>query len=439
VRLPLPVALAVVLLAAPAVGDELPKLADFGLKGQALFKTFVHFEQAPNDHQQVVDEWALQLEWERRLGTWGTAKIVGEFRDDDFGFTRGLDFQIPETTRQRSYLNLREATLRARDGPFELTLGKQIFAWGTADAYNPTDLLNPYDYLDVLDNEKIGVWSAAARAAAGPTSLTFAVVPFFTPSRAPLFRSRWTPVPPASFQTVVDDPVLPDQDASATQYAARLKSTFAGFDASVSYYDGFLHTEVFRQAAPIVTPGGVFQHLTPVYTRVKVPGADFSTTIGRFELHTEIAAFFVESNGRNDRFQTISGINYTQDFGWKWFEQLIVVIEYARQTTLRLVDARIVPSEGLPLVGDLLSDQAFRNAPIGRIQAKLTEDTVVKLSGIADLSSTRSYYLQLKAMHRITDAFHVEGGLDFLSGTSETFYGRWGHNDRFFLMLRYLF
>ncbi|HET7343015.1 MAG TPA: hypothetical protein VFL90_16235 [Methylomirabilota bacterium] len=432
-------ALAAGLLASPVLAADRPSLADLGLKGEALFKSFTYFANTPNDNQQVVNEGVLQLEWSHRLGAWGSTKIVGRARDDDVGFTRELTFQIPETSQRRSYLDLREATLSARGGPIDVTLGKQIFAWGTADAFNPTDNLNPYDYLDVLDNEKLGIWSAAARASHGATSLTFVAVPFFTPSRLPLFKSRWTPVVPPAFRAVADDPVRPEQDASATQYAARLKSTFAGVDASLSYYDGFRHTLAFRQSALAIAPGVTLPRLTPVYTREKVPGADVSTTLGRFEIHAEAAARFVESNGRDDVLQTIGGINYTQDVGWKWLDQVVVILEYARETSLRRVDSRIVRTEGTPVVGDLLSDRAFRNAPIGRIQAKLTEDTSVKLSGVADLTVTPSYYLQLKATHRITDALQAEAGLDFLTGRPETFWGRWGDNDRFFLVLRYLF
>jgi hypothetical protein len=154
--------LAALLAAAPAAAADESEvtLASLGLKGQAVFKSFTHFETTPNDDQLVVNEGILQVEWARRLGAWGAVQVIGEFRDDDFGYTRGLHFQIPETSRHRSYLNLKEATLTGRQGPLEVTVGKQIYAWGTADAFNPTDNINPYDYLDVLDNEKMAVWSA---------------------------------------------------------------------------------------------------------------------------------------------------------------------------------------------------------------------------------------------------------------------------------------
>ncbi len=433
--------LAALLAAAPAAAAEDDvTLASLGLKGQAIFKNYTHFETTPNDDHLVINEGILQLEWARRLGAWGAIQLIGEFRDDDFGYTRGLHFQIPETSQRRSYLSLKEATLRGRQGPLEVTLGKQIYAWGTADAFNPTDNINPYDYLDILDNEKMGVWSASARLTVGPASLVFVVVPYFTPSRVPLPRSRWTPPVPAGFVAVADDPVQPDQDIGATQYAARLRTTVAGWDLSVSYYDGFDHTQSFRQSALQVAPGVFVPRITPVYSRVKVPGLDFSTTVGRFEVHGEGAFRLIESNGRDHRFQGIAGINYTHDVGWRWLDQMLFIVEYGRETILRRVrHSGILEKDTSPLVGGLLSDSGFRDAVVGRIQAKLTEDTSLKLSGIADLAVTPSYYIQFKGNHRITDALHVEAGLDFLTGTPETFWGRWRDNDRFFVVLRYLF
>jgi hypothetical protein len=59
-------------------------------------------------------------------------------------------------------LDVKEAVLTFRPQAVEISLGKQIFAWGTADAFNPTDNLNPWDAMDPIDNEKMGVYSSAA-------------------------------------------------------------------------------------------------------------------------------------------------------------------------------------------------------------------------------------------------------------------------------------
>jgi len=414
---------------APAASDEPWSLAALGLKGFLIFKNFSHFRESYEDERNFREEGLLQLEWSRRLAPWADARLIVEARGDDGGLAEGFTFQIPETARHRSILGVKEATLRGRAGPIEAALGKQIYAWGTADAWNPTDNLNPYDYLDPIDNEKIGVWSASARATAGPGSLTFVLVPVFTPSRTPLSGGRWVPPPPG---VVLAGRELPGRGPGQMQYAARARVTVLGWDLSASYFDGFEHVPVIRQSETAIAPGVVVPRLTPVYTRMKVAGADFSTTLGKLEIHGEGAAKFVERNGRHDRFHGIFGINYAWDeLGFRWLDQVTLIAEYARETILRVED-------GTNLL-DPAALNAFRDAFVSRLQFKFTEDTQLKLSAILDLTRQPNDYLQAKVSHKLTDALHLEAGLDFFAGLRESFYGRWKNNDRFFFSAKYYF
>lgn len=425
----------------PAPDDPFFSLASLGIKGQATFKNFSHFQPTPNDRQNFREEGILQLEWAHRLAEWASVKLVVDARGDTAGFADGVTFQIPETSTRRSMLNVKEATANLRRGPFEVTLGKQIFAWGTADAFNPTDNINPYDYLDVLDNEKMGVYSVAARLNAGPASLTLVVVPLFTPSRLPLPDSRWTPVPPEDVTGIVEPRQLPGHALSSTQYAARLKATIAGWDLSASYYDGFEHTPSFRQSAVAAASVTAGPTLTPVFTRLRVVGLDFSTTVAKFEVHGEGAFKLVAANGRDDRFQGMAGINYTwEGLGLRWLDQITVIVEYGYEFILHeRPQSGILPKGSAPQLGDLLADNAFRNGAVARIQFKLTEDTQVKLTGVADFRGSPSGYAQVKLTHKLSDAFQVDTGLDLLAGTANSFWGRWRDNDRFFFFLKYFF
>lgn len=422
------------LTAAAQASDPEPfTLASLGLKGQLLYKNVSYFSETPNDDRLFRNEGRLQVEWERRFAAWVDAKVIVEARKDDQDDARDFSVQIPETEKHRSVLDVKEAVLRLRGGPVEVSLGKQIYAWGTADAYNPTDLVNPYDDLDFVDNEKIGVWSASARFTLGPATLTTVVVPVFTPSRVPLRDTRWTPAPPPGFVAVVDNRELPSQDVDAMQYAVRLRGTVTGWDLSVSYYDGFKAVPELRRSFVVVAPGLEIPRLTPVFTRMRAPGFDWSTTFGKLELHGEGLFRFVVDNGRDDRFLAISGVNYPWDEpGVRWMESVTFIVEYAREVVLATRDRTI-------LADNLLLGSAFREALIGRIEVKLTEDTRVKLTEIVDLARPTSHYTQIKLTHRFTDAWSVETGLDILTGSGQSFWGRWGDNDRVFLFARYLF
>jgi hypothetical protein len=435
----------------PAQADSEPvSFSSLGIKGTATFKNFSHFRETSNDHRNFRDEVSLQLEWARRLAPWSSVKVVVEARGDDAGFTRGVTLQIPETNERRSILNLKEAVISFQRGPVETTLGKQIFTWGTADAFNPTDNINPYDYMDVIDNQKLGVYSAAARLTVGPANLAFVVVPVFTPSRSFLADNRWFPPVPEGFEKFLLDRELPSTDFENVQYAARVRTTFKGWDVSASYYEGFEHTLVIKREfvrRDIIIPIPIFVPIvvpvfTPVFTRIRVPGFDFSTTYRKFEFHGEGAFRFVERNGRDDRFQWIVGLNYTWDeLELRWLEQILLILEYAREEILTSrPNSPFLERVGFSGGEILFPKDAFRNALAGRILFKFNEETQFKLSGTINFfDRTPSYYLQLKLEHKVTDAFHIQAGLDFLGGKLDTFWGRWRDNDRFFCSLKYFF
>ena len=425
-----------------AAEDEPGGLAALGLKGTAIFKNFTHFDTSGNDPQLIRNEGTVRLEFGRRLAPWTDVRLVGEVRKDDDDLTDGVNFQIQQKDPRRSVLDLKEAVLTLRGGPLEVLLGKQIYAWGTADSFNPTDNLNAYDYLDPIDSEKLGLWSAAFRLTTGPTTTTFVVVPAFVPSRLPLPRSRWIPELPSGFVGAAGDREVPGISVDNMQYAARVRTTVSGVDFSASYYDGFEHIPVLRVGSTTVAPGVSVPLFTPVFTRVKVPGLDVSTTYGKFELHAETAARFVESNGRDDRWQGVAGFNYTWDSPpVPGVEQIVFLAEYAREINLQSRhDSNILSLDTVPGLGGLISSTVFREAFIGRALVKLNEDTQVKLTAVVDFDKPVNAYVQPKVTHRFTDALQLEGGLDlFAAGERESVWGRYRRNNRLFVFLKYFF
>jgi len=122
----------------PAATEREPlSLSQLGFKGTASVKSFAYFAETPNDGRTFYDEGILQLEWARRLAPWADAKAVVEGRADDNHFANGFHFEVPDVNTHRSYFDLKEAVLGLQKDPLRLTIGKQLFAWGTADGYNP--------------------------------------------------------------------------------------------------------------------------------------------------------------------------------------------------------------------------------------------------------------------------------------------------------------
>jgi 4'-phosphopantetheinyl transferase len=424
---------------APSIETGLPRLnlRSLGFGATLILKNFTQFQEVPSDKRHVRDEATLQVEWARALTSWASAKVVGEGRVDDDHFVDELTFQIPERSARRSYLYLKEAVLALQHRPVSLSLGKQIFAWGTADGWNPTDTLNPYDYMDPIDREKLAVYSAEAALTMGASSLTAVVIPFFTPSRTPLEKGRWVPPLPADFVGVVDNRELPETDISNVQYAVRLRTTIAGWDLTGTYYEGFDNTPVFRSTTTTLPSGDVVPLLTPVFTKIRAPGFAFSTTWQKFEFHGEAAVKLVERNGRDSRFQGIVGLNYTwADFDLRWLQQVNVIAEYANEEVISSDRSSSV----LPLDPTFaLPDRAFRHSPIARVLVKFSEETEAEVGGTANFAGPANYYLKVAVSQKVGEALWISAGLDFFAGPRDTFWGRWRDNDRFWIFLKYFF
>ena len=412
-------------------------LSRLGFKGTAIVKSFAYFAETPNDGRSFYDEGILQLEWARRLAPWLDAKAVVEGRADDNKFADGFHFEVPDVNQRRSYFDLKEAVLGFQKDPLRLTIGKQFFAWGTADGYNPTDNLNPYDYMDPIDREKLAIYSVAGQLIAGRANLTLVVSPVFTPSRVPLATSRWFPAVPTDVVALVAPRELPSTSAKNMQYAGRLRGTVAGWDLSLSYFEGFEATPVIRQTTVAVAPGVEVPLLTPVFTRMRVAGSDFSTTFGKLEVHGEAAAKFVVRDGRDDRLQGIVGVNYVWDeLGLRWLERIHVIVEYARQEIFASAShSNVLPQNEVPT----LPNNAFTDAMIFRLLFHFNEATQVEAGGTVNLVGSPNYYVKVALTHKVTDAFHVTAGLDFFGGAQDTFWGHWRDNDRFYCSLKYFF
>ena len=437
--------------------EEQPLSMDEPLKGIVELKNFVHFYETEVDKRNYRGEALFELEWEQVLGRMGRARVVAEARGDNADFVQGLHFQVPETSERRSTLYVKEAVLSFRPGPVDITVGKQIFAWGTADAYNPTDTLNPRDYLDVIDNEKLGVVSAAARLTTGRADLTLVVVPYFTPSRTPLSDSRWVPTHPGDVGAFVYSRELPRIDTfSDVEYAGRLRGTIGGWDLSVSYFDGFERTPVLKFVGVEPTPTGDLPLYTPVFTRIRAPGVDFSTTLGSLEIHGEGAFKFVKQDGRNDVFQGIAGLNYRLDAPAHWsrcrglpvfcLDEVVFLFEYAKEVVVNTdPESPIVASSrlfdiGVPVIDtETGADNSPDDALIWQVLFRHSDRTQLQLRATANFTPTLNHFVELKISQKVTDFLHVDGGIDWLSGEADTFWGRWGRNDRVFVSTRLFF
>ncbi len=81
-----------------------------------------------------------------------------------------LDWQLASAHRFRMEQRIFRAFASVYAGPVTATLGRQRVAWGTGFAWNPTDLLNPYNPAAIELGEKAGIDGLHVAAATGDFS-----------------------------------------------------------------------------------------------------------------------------------------------------------------------------------------------------------------------------------------------------------------------------
>jgi len=192
-------------------------------------------QEAPNDPTQVVDDFLAREEvfasptpWLRLAGGLDARANSHDQVEDSWA----VDFT--DRTIRRPRFSIRRAAATLTHGPFTLDAGKQFIRWGRADVVTPTDRFAPRDFLNVFDNELLGVTGVRGTVETGAGTLE-AVWTRFTPSRVPLVDQRWTVLPP----DVPPPPgPLPRVYPDSPQVGIRWNHTGAGVDWSASYFDG---------------------------------------------------------------------------------------------------------------------------------------------------------------------------------------------------------
>lgn len=178
-----------------------------------------------------------------------------------------------ELDRYGLIVDLREAYAHFDWGPLELRLGKQIVAWGKADAFNPTNNISPLDWRTrspIEDDRRIGTVGARTHLIFSPFRLEGVWMPLYEPTIYPnlgfdSFVTLGTPLFPPVFESGLG--------------ALRIHLELKRIEASVSYLHGQaplpgLDLESFavgEEAAVVLRRRSFGQH---------VVGADFSTVLG---------------------------------------------------------------------------------------------------------------------------------------------------------------
>lgn len=403
------------------------------LDGEVRLRYFNHFNRLEADRERQRLELDLQLDVGGDIGEKLSYALAPRLRLDSVGLASGVVEELVERHQDRFILNLDEAYLTYTAETFDVALGKKIYAWGTADGYNPTDNINPIDLKDLPTAEKIGVPSLAVSYSSAALNVECIVAPWFTPTRLPDDGNRWqgdfsdAEAAFSPFLPVRGDRELPPNTVETAQYGVRVSSSSLvdGWDFSLSYYDGVDHIGVFRAdpALPQVV-------LTQVFTRFREIGADFSTVFGQLEVHGEAAAHYTDGDAMDDDYvEYVLGVNYSVTaIPFELLEEINITLEFADEI---IFDEKPEPNE-FTGTGEYI--RPFSDSILSNIDFKISEETKINLLG-AVIIGDDDYFLRSSISHKINDDTKIETSFEIIDGPEDGFLNPWTKNDRFYLML----
>lgn len=323
---------------------------------------------------------------------------------------------------------VRELYADATLGALGLRLGKQIIAWGRADAINPTDNLSPRDYTLLVpddDDQRSGVPAARVSLTLDATTVSAFWLADFRAHTLPLgalppgVRFVWRP-----------------RGDVAAQGAVRLERSGGRVDWSLSYFNGY---DLMPDIASRTTGGAPTVEFR--YHRLRVLGADAATVLGRYGVRIEGAWIDTEDRTGADpeikngtlfvvlgADRTFGGyLNFNVQYLVRWvrdFHSPSTLSDPAQRATALLL-ARVT--------------QQLRGVQHGityRISNRWWHETLeAEVSGMV-LSPPAQVVIRPRASYALTDRWHVEIGGDFFEGQVETQFHALRKNAVAFLELR---
>jgi hypothetical protein len=236
----------------------------------------------------------------------------------------------------RPRVAIRRLSATVTRGPLTIDAGKQVIRWGKTDILAPTDRFAPRDFLNVVDTELLAVVGARAVAEVGVETFEAVWVPRFTPSRVPLINQRWTVVPPAAAGVPLVD--AGGSFPGGSQAGVRWGHVGAGFEYSLSFFDGFNHLpniDAEAQTAPLRV------ELTRAYPSIRTYGGDAAVPTRWFTVKGE-AAYFTTSSPATDEY-----ILYVVQLERQTGEWVIVAGYAGEVVTVRRSTLDFAPDRGL--------------------------------------------------------------------------------------------
>jgi hypothetical protein len=368
-------------------------------------------QAAPNDSSQANG--AALFRYEAFYKPWPGLQIVGglDARADTHEETeRTAGVSWWDRERRRPALEVRRLSATYTRGKLSLEAGKQFIRWGKADVLNPTDRFAPRDYLNVVDNDFLGITAARVTYGGQTDSVEVVYSPRLTPSRMPMLDQRWSPLPPGI-------PVLelPARFPGGPQLGGRWNHVGRAVEYSLSFYDGHDHLPLFR-AQPV--RAGL--EIQPFYPQMRMYGGDAAAPLPGVTLKGE-AAYFTSSTPQADQYGLYVLQLERQAGEWSF------VGGYAGQVITRHGEAAgFSPMRG------------FTRALVARAGYTIDVNRSLALEAVARQNG-RGLWLKAEYSQAFGQHWRATAGFAWIRGSPSDFLGQFHRNSHGLVAFRYSF
>lgn len=406
------------------------------------------------DNASFVAEGRLEFKTSVKLDQdlWGLAAWADVGSQDDTYSQRNYRFGADRTEsgdeRKRRYFELNEIYRTHSWEKVDLTLGKKKFEMGLAPLYSPANRIMPADLNDPLNPKEQGLWQAALDLYQGSTTYTYALFPFFIPSKLPSQRSRWASSQgslsqiPADFQFFNVDPSLLGLGTGnsltedypswgdALQNLLRAKTTFKGWDFFMAAFNGIAAYPVLRKGDTVNGESALVRE----YIKATTLSFGYSTTYRKFEFHGEGLFQWSHYHKDEDYFSYVAGTTYTiESLANKiGLEKIELTLDYAGEAVLDDQNA-----DGYE--GNSGTVRAGQRDILLRLLCKYNQDFSFGFAmniNMDDEGGTYSPGIEYK----IREGLVLKVNSEFFYGPpDDSSYGRWKRNNRLITTLEYSF
>ncbi|MBI3940474.1 MAG: hypothetical protein HY315_06535 [Acidobacteria bacterium] len=406
-------------------------------------RTFTYFRPAETGETQAEADSHLRGKLTYQFKNMSLA-VAPDLWIDSHGRMDRQSASLSDRTDRRPAVSSSELTLDFRTASLDLRVGKQQIVWGRADTWNPTDNVMPFDYLDLVETERIGVAAVRARRYFNSASLDLVWVPRFSPTRLPLLNARWYPrlqspsALPLRFRSRAR---FPPTTAASSQLAIRWDHTAHGWDYSVSYFNGWNDIPNFALllVSPAASSGGpatpsLEVNLQRSFRRIQVVGGDLAVTPAGLGVRAE-AAFFRPQKGAldfspgEDRDYLLYALGMDKSWGdWTLLAQVMGDIAFGS-------GGAVFPPQAATL---RFPDRGLGHSLLGRLEQSTGPRASWSLTAVVRLQAGDSL-LEPEYQYQLAQAWKLSAGVHLLVGSRTDFLGQYRNNSRVYIKLRQSF